>query len=182
LPGKHQALNAALAVAMLRHQSALEVPPAALGAAMGWTNWPARLQQLHRGPLFDMLPRGSELWVDGGHNPSAARLVAEYARKNWSEGLPLVLLFASLTTKDAAGVLRPFKGIAAQVLTLPIEGHECRPPKELALLAESMGLPAKPKSSLADAMTALPKPARILVFGSLYLAGETLALNGPLPD
>jgi dihydrofolate synthase/folylpolyglutamate synthase len=182
LPGKHQAMNAALAVAMLRHQSVLDVPPSALGAAMGWANWPARLQQLRGGPLFEMLPRGSELWVDGGHNPSASRLVADYARKNWRDGLPLVLLFASLTSKDSAGVLRPFKGTAAQVLTLPIEGHDCRPPKELALLAESMGLPAKPKASLADAMTALPKPARVLVFGSLYLAGEILALNGPLPD
>ena len=182
LPGKHQALNAALAVAMLRHQPTLDVPPSALSAAMGWANWPARLQQLHGGPLFDMLPRGSELWIDGGHNPSAARLVADYARKHWKAGLPLVLLFASLTNKDAAGVLRPFKGTVNQVLTLPIEGHNCRPPKELAQLAESMGLPAKPTSGLADAMTALPKPARVLVFGSLYLAGEALALNGPLPD
>jgi len=182
LPGKHQAMNAALAVAMLRHQSMLDVPPSALGAAMGWANWPARLQQLHGGPLFDMLPRGSELWVDGGHNPSAARLVADYARKNWADQLPLVLLFASLTSKDSAGVLRPFKGTAAEVLTLPIEGHDCRSPQELEHLAESMGLPARTRTSLADAMTALRKPARVLVFGSLYLAGELLAFNGPLPD
>ena len=182
LPGKHQALNAALAVAMLRHQSAIHVPASALGPAMGWTNWPARLQQLRAGPLFDMLPRGSELWVDGGHNPSAARLVAEHARKKWHDALPLVLLFASLKTKDAAGVLRPFKGVADKVLTLPIDGHECRSPKELATLSESMGLSASAKTSLADAMTALRKPARVLVFGSLYLAGEMLALNGPLPD
>jgi dihydrofolate synthase/folylpolyglutamate synthase len=182
LPGKHQALNAALAVAMLRHQTALDVPPSALSAAMGWTNWPARLQQLHGGPLFDMLPRGSELWVDGGHNPSAARLVADYARRKWRDGLPLVLLFASLKAKDAAGVLRPFKGIASKVMTMPIEGHECRPPEELESLAESMGLPASAKTGLADAMTALRKPARVLVFGSLYLAGEMLSLNGPLPD
>jgi len=182
LPGKHQALNAALAVAMLRHQTTLNIPPSALSAAMGWTNWPARLQQVHGGPLFDMLPRGSEIWVDGGHNPSAARLVADYAHKHWKDALPLVLLFASLTSKDAAGVLRPFKGVADQVLTLPIEEHDCRPPKELAQLAESMGLSARPKTSLADAMTALPKPARVLVFGSLYLAGEMLSLNGPLPD
>ncbi len=182
LPGKHQALNAALAVAMLRRQQVIDVPPSALSAAMGWANWPARLQQLYGGPLFDMLPRGSELWVDGGHNPSAARLVADYARKNWKDGLPLVLLFASLASKDAAGLLRPFKGIANEVLTLPIEGHDCRPPRELAELSESMGLPARPKTSLADAMTALRKPARVLVFGSLYLAGEALALNGPLPD
>ncbi|HXG82101.1 MAG TPA: folylpolyglutamate synthase/dihydrofolate synthase family protein [Sphingomicrobium sp.] len=182
LPGKHQALNAALAVAMLRHQDQLAVPPSALSAAMGWAHWPARLQQLHGGPLFDMLPRGSELWVDGGHNPSAARLVAEYARKHWTDGLPLVLAFASLQSKDAAGTLRPFKGIANEVLTLPIEGHEFRAPEELAQLAESMGLPARARAGLADAMVALRKPARVLVFGSLYLAGEVLALNGPLPD
>ena len=182
LPGKHQALNAALAVAMLRHQSTIVVPPSALSAAMGWANWPARLQQLHRGPLFDMLPKGSELWVDGGHNPSAARLVADYAKKHWQRDLPLVLLFASLTSKDATGTLRPFKGVAAEVLTLPIEGHECRSPEELQQLAESMGLPARPRTSLAGAMTALRKPARVLVFGSLYMAGELLALNGPLPD
>jgi len=182
LPGRHQALNAALAVAMLRHQSAIPVPASARGAAMGWTNWPARLQQLHGGPLFDMLPRGSDLWVDGGHNPSAARRVANHAQKAWADGLPLVLLFASLKTKDAAGVLRPFHRIASQVLTVPIEGHDCQPPTELATLAESMGFPAKAKSGLADAMAALVKPARVLVFGSLYLAGEMLTLNGPLPD
>lgn len=182
LPGKHQALNAALAVAMLRHQSAIPVPASALSAAMGWANWPARLQQLHGGPLFSMLPKGSELWVDGGHNPSAARLVADYARKHWRDELPLVLLFASLQSKDAAGTLRPFRGIATEVLTLPIEGHEYKPPQELAHLAESMGLAARSRASLSDAMTALRKPARVLVFGSLYLAGELLTLNGPTPD
>ncbi len=182
LPGKHQALNAALAVAMLRHQTTITVQPSALTAALGWANWPARLQQLHGGPLCDMLPRGSELWVDGGHNPSAARLVSDYAKKHWNDGLPLVLLFASLATKDAAGSLRPFKGIADEVLTLPIDGHDCRSPQDLAHLAESMGLAARARAGLADAMTALRKKARVLVFGSLYLAGELLALNGPLPD
>lgn len=182
LPGRHQALNGALAVAMLRHQGLLDVPPPSYSAAMGWTHWPARLQQLHGGPLFDMLPKGSELWVDGGHNPSAARLVADYARKHWNDGLPLVLVFASLKAKDAAGTLRPFKGIANEVLTLPIEGHESRSPQELEHLAESMGLPARARSSLSDAMTALRKPARVFVFGSLYMAGELLTLNGPMPD
>ena len=182
LPGKHQALNGALAVAMLRHQSAISVPSSALTAAMGWANWPARLQQLHGGPLFEMLPKGSELWVDGGHNPSAARLVADYAKQHWGDGRPLVLLFASLASKDAAGTLRPFKGIAAEVLTLPIDGHDYRTPQELAHLAESMGLAARARTGLADAMTALRKKSRVLVFGSLYLAGELLGLNGPLPD
>jgi dihydrofolate synthase/folylpolyglutamate synthase len=182
LPGKHQALNGALAVAMLRNQSEIPIPASAFGAAMGWAHWPARLQQLHGGPLFAMLPKGSELWVDGGHNPSAAQLVADYAKRHWADRLPLELLFASLQNKDAHGTLRPFKGIAQEVLTLPIDGHECRTPRELAHMAESMGLPARPCANLASAMTALAKPARVLVFGSLYLAGELLTLNGPLPD
>lgn len=182
LPGKHQALNGALAVAMLRNQSEIAIPASAFGAAMGWAHWPARLQQLHGGPLFAMLPKGSELWVDGGHNPSAAQLVADYAKRHWIGRLPLVLLFASLQNKDAHGTLRPFKGIAQEVLTLPIDGHECRTPRELAHMAESMGLPARPCANLASTMTALAKPARVLVFGSLYLAGELLTLNGPLPD
>jgi dihydrofolate synthase/folylpolyglutamate synthase len=129
-----------------------------------------------------MLPKGSELWVDGGHNPSAAQLVADFAKRNWTDRLPLVLIFASLQSKDASGTLRPFKGVAAEVLTLPIDGHECRTPLELAHMAESMGLLSRPCSGLASAMTALAQPTRVLVFGSLYLAGELLALNGPLPD
>ena len=182
LPGRHQAMNAALAVAMLRHQSAIDIPPAAVSAAMGWADWPARLQQLKAGPLLEMLPRGSELWIDGGHNPSAARLVAAHARRNWKDRLPLVLLFASLASKDAAGVLRPFRGIADQVLTLPIEGHECRTPEELAKMAGEMDFATRAHRSISDALIALRKPARVLVFGSLYLAGEALSLNGALPD
>jgi dihydrofolate synthase/folylpolyglutamate synthase len=182
LPGRHQAMNAALAVAMLRHQSAIDVPPPALGAAMGWADWPARLQQLKTGPLLEMLPRGSELWIDGGHNPSAAQLVAAHARRNWKDRLPLVLLFASLASKDAAGVLQPFRGIADQVLTLPIEDHECRTPDELAALATKMGFATRAHRSISDALIGLRKRARVLVFGSLYLAGEALSLNGSLPD
>ncbi|QDP20042.1 bifunctional folylpolyglutamate synthase/dihydrofolate synthase [Sphingomonas xanthus] len=182
LAGKHQAMNAALAVAMLRHQSTIAVPPPALTAAMGWAQWPARLQQLTAGPMFDMLPRGSELWVDGGHNPAAARLIADHARRHWQDGKRLVLVFASLASKDAAGTLRPFRGLAQEVLTLGIDGHDCRSPEALEQLAETMGCTARAKVGLADAMAALRQPARVLVFGSLYLAGELLTLNGPLPE
>jgi len=182
LPGRYQTLNAALAVAMLRHQSAIEVPPSALSAAMGWADWPARLQRLQSGPLLEMLPKGSELWVDGGHNPSAAQLVAAHARRQWNDGLPLVLLFASLASKDAAGVLRPFRGIASQVKTVPIDGHDCRSPAELEKLAAGMDFAARDYRGIADALVAVRKKARVLVFGSLYLAGEALSLNGSLPD
>jgi dihydrofolate synthase/folylpolyglutamate synthase len=182
LPGRHQARNAALAVAMLRHQGRLKVPVPALNAAMGWADWPARLQKLGRGPLTGLLPTGSELWVDGGHNPSAARLVADHVKHQWLDGRPLHLLFAALKSKDAAGLLKPFAGIAAMVHTLPIEGHDCRDPKALADMARRQGFEAHPRESLGQALAAIRKPSRALVFGSLYLAGEALAANGNVPD
>ena len=182
LPGGHQALNAGLAIAMLRHQDRLAVPASALGAAMGWADWPARLQRLGGGPLSGMLPPGSELWVDGGHNPAAARLVADWAKHNWVDGRPTHLLFAALQSKDAAGILKPFAGIADMVHTLPIAGHDCRNPGELADMARSQGFKAHPREALGQALAAIRRPARALVFGSLYLAGEALAANGAIPD
>jgi dihydrofolate synthase/folylpolyglutamate synthase len=182
LPGRYQALNAALAIAMLRHQSLLEVPPSALHAAMGWTHWPARLQRLDQGPLVDLLPDGSDLWIDGGHNPSAARLVASHAEKTWDDGLPLTLLFASLKTKNAAATLSPFRGIASDIRTLPIPGHDSRDPADLAKMALAMGFTASPHQSIVEALGAIATPSRVLVFGSLYLAGEALSLDGTLPD
>ena len=125
---------------------------------------------------------GSELWIDGGHNPDAARLVADFASKEWRDGLPLTLLFASLKSKDAAVTLAPFKGVAARVLTLPIPGHDSRDPAELAELAQSMGFTASPYPDLEAALAAITQPARVLAFGSLYLAGVALSSNGSLPD
>ncbi len=182
LPGRHQALNAALAVAMLRHQQVLKVPASALSASMGWADWPARLQRLGPGPLTSLLPAGAELWVDGGHNPSAARLVADYVRHHWLDGRPLHLIFASLKSKDAAGTLKPFAGAVDMVHTLPIEGHDCRDPRALAELARSQGFKAHPRESIGQALAAIRKPSRVLIFGSLYLAGEALAANGTVPD
>jgi dihydrofolate synthase/folylpolyglutamate synthase len=182
LPGRHQALNAALAVAMVRHQKKLKVPKSALSAAMGWTDWPARLQRMGSGPLTGLLPPGGELWVDGGHNPSAARLVADYVKHHWLDGRPLHILFAALKSKDAAGVLKPFAGIADVIHTLPIADHECRDPGELAAMARKQGFKAYARETIGQALAAIRGPARVLVFGSLYLAGEALAANGQQPD
>ncbi len=182
LPGKHQAMNAALAVAMLRHQEALDVAETSLREAMTHVAWPARMQRLSEGPLVDRLPSGSELWLDGGHNPSAARAVAELVQLRLTDDLPLVLLFASLGTKDPGRTLSPFRGLAEQVLTLPIKGHDHRDPRDLADLARSLGFRAQPYDRLEDALATIAGPARILIFGSLYLAGEVLAANGEIPD
>ena len=177
LRGRHQALNAGLAVAMLRHQQRIPLPATAFSAAMGWADWPARLQCLLDGPLA----HGREIWIDGGHNPSATRLVAGWAKRQFGKR-PLHLIFASLTSKDARGVLQPFGGIAAHVHTLPIANHDCRSPEELAALAREVGFEASPYASLGDAVAAVPADAPVLVFGSLYLAGEALKLNRQVPD
>jgi len=182
LPGKHQAMNAALAVAMLRHQDAVDVSEEALRNGMRGADWPARMQKLSDGPLVRLIPAGSELWLDGGHNPSAARATAELVQLRFGDDLPLVLIFASLGTKDPKGTLIPFRGLARQVLTVPIPGHEHRDPEGLANLAQSLGFRAAAYSGLADALKAIAVPARVLIFGSLYLAGEVLEANSEIPD
>ena len=182
LPGDHQILNAGLAIAILRHQSLLTVPPFALASAMTSTRWPARLQRLDSGPLLDLLPPGSECWIDGGHNSEAARLIADFARKQWRSGPPLTLVFASLKSKDAAATLAAFQGTAAHVLTLAIPGHDSHDPADLVALANGMGFEASAHASLETALSALKTPTRALIFGSLYLAGIALSMNGSHPD
>jgi len=182
MPGKHQAMNAALAVAMLRHQQSLDVPDSALQAAMERADWPARMQRLPDGPLARLLPKGSELWLDGGHNASAARAIAQLVRDRFADGLPLVIVFASLGTKDPKAMLAPFRGLAANVLTLPIADHDSRDPFELVEVARSVGLNAEAFERLPDALSSIRGPSRVLICGSLYLAGEVLAANGSLPD
>jgi dihydrofolate synthase/folylpolyglutamate synthase len=178
LPGRHQAMNAALAVAMLRHQDTLRVPAPALGAAMGWADWPARLQHLAPGPLVG----NRDVWLDGGHNPSAARQIAGFARRTLSDDKPLHLVFASLANKDPPGMLEPFRGIAAHLHAVPIPGHACFSPEDLVEIAGGLGFAAEAHDGVGEALAAIPADARILIFGSLYLAGEVLAANAQIPD
>jgi dihydrofolate synthase/folylpolyglutamate synthase len=178
LPGRHQAMNAALAVAMLRHQDKLQVPATALSAAMGWADWPARLQRLAPGPLMGEL----EVWLDGGHNPAAARQVALWAKDAFSDGKPLHLVFASLANKDPAGMLEPFRGIAEQVHAVPIPDHSCFSPDDLVEIAAGIAMAAEPHEDVEQALRSVPANARVLIFGSLYLAGAVLAANGQAPD
>jgi dihydrofolate synthase/folylpolyglutamate synthase len=177
LPGRHQAMNAALAIAILRHQDEFRAPPTALSAAMGWADWPARLQRLAPGPLVDK----REVWLDGGHNPSAARQIASFARHEFADGKPLHLVFASLSTKDPGGMLEPFKDIAASVLTVPIPDHGSFSPDDLVEVAAEFNLSAEPFENFEQAVASVPSDARVLIFGSLYLAGAVLAANDQLP-
>jgi dihydrofolate synthase/folylpolyglutamate synthase len=178
LPGRHQAMNAALAIAMLRHQDVLRVPSSALSAAMGWADWPARLQRLSPGPLVG----NREVWLDGGHNPSAARQIAIFARHQFDDDRPLHIVFASLATKDPPGMLEPFKGVAAHVHAVPIPDHACFTPSDLVEIAGELGFAADAHDSVAEALAVIPPDDRVLIFGSLYLAGAVLAANDQIPD
>src|SRR4051812_38536588 len=184
LSGSHQAMNAGLAVAMLRHQQVLDIPDSALRAAMGWAEWPARLQMLAPGPLRDILPAGAELWLDGAHNPAASRAVADHFRGNER---PLHLIFGLLANKDAPGVLHPFRGRSLTVHTIPVPDHEHHAPAELAAAARDAGLTAMTATGVEDALGWIARhadrnrPPIVLIMGSLYLAGEVLAANGQMP-
>ena len=184
LAGAHQADNAALAVAMLRAQHVLAIPEAALRAGMGWAEWPARLQKLDPGPLTAKLPAGSDLWIDGGHNPAAARAIAAHFSPAMLEDRPFHMVLGMLAAKDAGGFLKPFAGNVAAVYTVPIEGHAHHAPEELTRIARESGLAAQAcpdvRSALAEiARAADPaQPPVVLITGSLYLAGDALAENG----
>jgi dihydrofolate synthase / folylpolyglutamate synthase len=177
LAGAHQADNAALAVAMLRAQDVLPVNEAALKAGMGWAEWPARLQRLERGPLLARLPAGSEIWVDGGHNPAAGKVIAAHFDAAMLGGRPLVMVVGMLASKDAEGFLKPFVGVAEAVRTVAIDGHAHHAPEALAAVARDLGLKTAASGSLAEAVRG-EEPVVVLVTGSLYLAGEALAENG----
>jgi dihydrofolate synthase/folylpolyglutamate synthase len=187
LPGAHQAMNAALAVAMIRHQAAMPLPDSALRAAMGWADWPARLQRLGEGPLHALLPAGSELWLDGGHNPAAARAVADFFRGHVPTGRPFHIVLGLLANKDAPGVLKPFSARSATVHPIPVRGHAHHTPGELAAAARGAGLNAVPAGDVGEALGWIGRhadrahPPVVLILGSLYLAGEVLKANGQPP-
>ena len=185
LPGLHQAGNAALAIAMLRHQRRLDVPAAALRAAVGWAEWPARLQRVTTGHLVEQLPPGAALWLDGGHNPAAARAIAAFMRNEVAPGRPFRLLLGMLANKDLPGFLEPFAGSGAEVIGLPVPGHAHHAPDTIAEAARAAGLAGSAADTPLVAFARVrqqPGPAPVvLAGGSLYLAGALLALNGTPP-
>lgn len=188
LQGSHQIDNAGLAIAMLRHQDKLPMPDAAFRAGMGWAEWPARLQKLEAGPLNALLPVGSELWLDGGHNPAAARAIVDAFRAQNLAERPFHLVIGMLDTKDSAGFLKPFAERATSLYAVPITGHAHHAPAVLTAQADAIGLPATATADVADALTRIArgadraKPPVVLIAGSLYLAGEVLAANGFTPS
>ncbi len=188
LYGRHQFENAGLAIAALRTLTAFKLLPSAYEAGMTKAEWPARLHRLPQGALVDLAPPGSELWLDGGHNPDGGRAIAAtLADLEERVSRPLLLIVGMLQSKDCEGFLRNFTGLARRMIAVPVPGAEKGvPAEELAATARAIGLPATSRDDLAEALDAARKldldpPPRILITGSLYLAGDVLRENGTLP-
>jgi dihydrofolate synthase/folylpolyglutamate synthase len=183
LHGAHQTDNAALAIAMLRHQSAVPIPESALSAAMEWARWPARMQLLANGPLTDLLPKESAVWLDGGHNPDGGAAIA----KTLNDGPPVHVITGMLKNKDALGFLKPFAHKIASLHALPVPGHEHHDPEDLCRWAEEeLGIvQADAVGNVTEALRRLAgsgEPVDVLICGTLYVAGQVLQANDQVPD
>ncbi len=175
MAGPHQADNAALAVAMLRHQHAIAIPESALAAAMEWTRWPARMQRLSPGPLTDLLPKGTEIWLDGGHNADGGRAIAAHFA---NEPRHIHLITGMLANKDPTAIIAPLTDRLASITVLPVPGHEHHGVK-----AFGQGAVASPDITTAlQSLDVDPTAQIILIAGTLYLAGAVLTANGQLLD
>jgi dihydrofolate synthase/folylpolyglutamate synthase len=180
LPGMHQIVNAGTAIACLEQLPEFSLSPAAIADGLRHIDWPARMQRLHRGPLIDVLPPGWELWLDGGHNPSAGEVIAEVA-KGWHDR-PFDLIVGMLNTKDATGFLAPLAPHARTLYAVTIPGEENpHPAAEIVASAKSVGIAARESASIDAALHDIVQqagPARVLICGSLHFAGVVLAENG----
>ncbi|PLK70230.1 bifunctional folylpolyglutamate synthase/dihydrofolate synthase [Rhizobium sp. TH135] len=188
LPGRHQIGNAATAIRAVK-AAGYSVTEEIAEKAMLSVEWPGRLQRLTEGRLVEHAPEGSEIWLDGGHNPGAGEVIAEaMAAMEERQARPLHLVIGMINTKDPIGFFRAFVDIAHNVYTVPIHGSDVGlDPVALAQSAAEAGLKAVPMGSLAQALDAIRErseggvPPRIMIGGSLYLAGNVLAENGTIP-
>ncbi len=186
--GRHQFDNAGLAIATLRAQSAFRIEPAAFEAGIVNAEWPARMQRLASGALVEQGPQGCEVWLDGGHNAEGGR-VAAAALGDLEERVsrPLVVIVGMMANKDASAFLANFAGLTRHIIAVPIPDRDnAMPPDRLADAARALGMRVEILGSVEAALHSLARlayevPPRILITGSLYLAGHVLSANGTPP-
>ncbi|MGX9356239.1 bifunctional folylpolyglutamate synthase/dihydrofolate synthase [Roseobacteraceae bacterium S113] len=175
LPGAHQIENAGAALAVLRHMGHGE---AAFEGAVTQAYWPARMQRLHEGPLIEAAG-AAELWLDGGHNPAAGRALSSHLRT--LSARPTYMICGMLNTKDASGYMAPFAGLVTRLYGVSIPGEQnTLSASDTAAFARKAGLEADETPSVKEAIAAITAQephARILICGSLYLAGHILRYN-----
>ncbi len=184
LSGAHQIANLGLAIAMLRHQSALTISEAALRAAPLWAQWPARMQRLEGGPLNARIP-GRAIILDGGHNPDAGKALATALQESGlaAEGLDLVT--GMLANKDVRGFLEPLRPLLRSIRSLPVPGHEHHGPEVFAEVGAQWDIAHSAFTTIREALddiAASGGPERtVLIAGTLYLAGQVLIENDQPP-
>ncbi len=181
LLGRHQYDNASTAIACL-DRGGFEISPQGLADGMRRVEWPARLEHLARGALVDLLPQGWELWLDGGHNQAGGVALAMTARA-WRDR-PLKLVFGMLETHDAEAFLASLAPYVGGAVTIAVPGEPAtRSAENAAEAARAAGIAAEPAVSIAEAIerAATGTPGRVLICGSLYLAGKVLEENQPNP-
>ena len=186
--GRHQFDNAGLAIATLRAQAAFKINPAAFERGIVSAEWPARMQRLTSGKLVDQGPKACEIWLDGGHNAEGGR-VAAAALGDLEERVsrPLVVIAGMMANKDAENFLANFAGLTRHIMAVQIPGRSnAMPPDRLADAARALGMRVEISASVEAALQTLSRlayevPPRILITGSLYLAGHVLAANGTPP-
>lgn len=185
LLGRHQIENAGLAIATLRAVDALRIPHAAYEAGIATAQWPARMQRLTSGSLVAQAPQDAEIWLDGGHNADGGRVVAA-ALGDLEERVsrPLVLIVGMMANKDADAFLANFAGLTRHVIAVPIPNREgAMSVERLSEAIRRLGMRGESAPDVAAALQSLTRlvyevPPRILITGSLYLAGHVLAANG----
>jgi dihydrofolate synthase / folylpolyglutamate synthase len=186
--GRHQFDNAGLAIATLRAQSRFRIDHAAFEAGIVNAEWPARMQRLAAGALVDLSPPGCELWLDGGHNADGGRVVSA-ALGDLEERVsrPLVVIVGMMANKDAGTFLANFAGLTRHIIAVPISDRDnAMPPDALVDAVRQLGMRVETAGSVEAALRALARlayevPPRILITGSLYLAGHVLSANGTPP-
>jgi len=180
LPGPHQIANAGLAIACIDKLDGFKIGDDAIAQGLRDVDWPARVQKLTSGPLVDALPEGWELWLDGGHNAAAGETLAAVAA-DWGS-TPLHLVFGMLDSKEPADFLRPLATRIRDLHAVAIPGEDASLSADAAAAAASgLGIAATPQTDVGTAIAAIVEtaaaPGRILICGSLYLAGQILADN-----
>jgi dihydrofolate synthase/folylpolyglutamate synthase len=186
--GRHQFDNAGLAIATLRAQDSFRIGPAAFEAGIVNAEWPARMQRLTSGVLLAYAPQGCEIWLDGGHNAEGGR-VAAAALGDLEERVsrPLVVIVGMMANKDANAFLANFAGLTRHIIAVQIpDNDKAMPPDRLADATRALGMRVEIAGSVESALRALARlvyevPPRILITGSLYLAGHVLSANGTPP-